>query len=290
MRVGNAAEHQLQLDTYGELLDCLSICEVMGDRAMKDEWPHFQRLVDFVADHWREPDSGIWEVRDRLRHFVYSKAMAWVALDRGVRLARHFELPGDIDRWTAEADALRSDVFAQGIVPGRGWFGRSYGEAALDASLLLLPVAGFLEAKDPPMARTIDAVLDQLSPREAITGGLFFRYPHEAGDGLPGKEGAFTLCTFWLVEALVLAGRRDEAEATFDAVLKYGGELGLFAEEIDPASGEQLGNVPQAFTHIGLINAALRLAAKTAKGKAVGESPLESGTEPVAPARGGARS
>lgn len=274
VRVGNAAGNQLQLDTYGELLDCLTICEVMGDKVMHSEWTHFRRLADFVAEHWREPDSGIWEVRDRPRHFVYSKAMAWVALDRACRMARKFALDGDVERWMREAGAARSEVLARGIVPEAGHLGRSYGEAALDASLLLLPIVGFLDANDPVAVATTRAVGEQLRPPGAKNRALLLRYPPAAGDGLPGAEGAFTLCSFWLVEALALAGRWDDAEELFQDVLGLRGALGLYAEEIDPISGEQLGNFPQAFTHIGLINAALRLRQRSAIGRAVDDATI----------------
>ncbi len=264
VRVGNGVEYQLQLDSYGELLDCLSICEVLGDEVMRREWPHFRSLVDFVADHWRDPDSGIWEVRDRPRHFVHSKAMAWTALDRGCNLVEARGLAGDVERWRAEADQLRGELVACGVVGGR--FGRAYGEADLDASLLMLPVVGFIEGDDPLMTATIDAVERDLTPEGAVARGLLYRYRPEAGDGLPGREGAFAICGFWLVEALELAGRHEDAEAVFEGLCGLAGDLGLFAEEIDPVTGEQLGNTPQAFTHIGLINAGLRLAHHTAKG------------------------
>lgn len=274
VRVGNAAEHQLQLDVYGELLDCTSICEIMGDPVIRDDWPHFRSLVDFVADNWREPDSGIWEVRDRPRHFVYSKVMAWVALDRGIRLARYFQLEADLERWLLEREALRRQILERGVVARFGRFSRSYGEDVLDATLLLLPAVGFIPAEDPRMTSTIDAVLKELTPSGAAEG-LLLRYPHEAGDGLPGKEGAFTICSFWLVEALALAGRRQQAEDIFEGILKLGGDLGVFAEQIDWQTGEQLGNFPQAFTHIGLINAALRLVRRTVKGKPLQDPAME---------------
>jgi GH15 family glucan-1,4-alpha-glucosidase len=264
VRVGNAAEGQLQLDTYGELLDCITICEVMDDHTLREGWPHFRRLVDFVADHWDEPDSGIWEVRDQPRHFVHSKAHAWVALDRGARLTGTFDLDGDADRWRQEADLLRAQVEQHGVAPG-GWFTRSYGDTDVDASLLTLPTLGYVDGTDPRMLATIDAAYDQLSVDGAIHPGMLLRYPHHAGDGLPGAEGAFALCSFWLVEALEHAGRHDEAHDTFENLCGLRGQSGLFAEEFDPVTGAHLGNRPQAFTHIGLINAALRLNHMTAR-------------------------
>lgn len=257
VRVGNAASEQLQLDVYGELLDCLAICHVMQNPAVAAEWAHFRALVDFVAGHWREADHGIWEVRDRLRHFVHSKALAWVALERGVRLARQYHLDGDTDWWSTEATALHREVLDAGVCDGR--LVRSYGDTELDASVLLLPVVGFLDGSDPLMARTIDAVLAELAPPGSRWHGLLWRYRPTAGDGLAGEEGAFAAASFWLVEALVLAGRRREAEALFRDLVTLGGPLGLFGEEIDPTSGAALGNYPQAFTHIGLIDAALCL-------------------------------
>jgi hypothetical protein len=266
VRVGNAAEDQLQLDSYGELLDCLAICEVMGEDAMRGQWPHFARLIDFTASHWRLPDAGIWEVRSAPRHFVHSKALAWVALDRGCRLAGTLGLPGDRARWRAEARMLREQVLGCGMRGGH--FVRSYGEDAVDASLLMLPLVGFVDGSDPRMLATIDAVRAQLTPPGAIRPGLLYRYPPPragagTGDGLPGGEGAFTVCSFWLVETLILAGRAAEAADLYEGLVTLGGDLQLFAEQIDPATGEQLGNTPQAFTHIGLINAALRLTGAT---------------------------
>lgn len=269
VRVGNAAEKQLQLDTYGELLDCLMICEILGEDIMRDEWPHFQRLVDFVADNWREPDSGIWEVRDRPRHFVHSKAMAWVALDRGCRLVRDHGLEGDIDRWHREAVALRAEVLDRGVIDGR--FRRAYDDDTVDASLLTLPGVGFVEGTDPLVAATIDAVRSQLTPPDAVNDALLWRYLAEAGDGLPGNEGAFGIASFWLVEALAMSGDDKEAAATCEALLKLSGQVGLFAEEFDPATGDHLGNTPQAFTHIGLLNAVLRMDARSAR--ASGQTP-----------------
>lgn len=259
VRVGNGAEEQLQLDSYGELLDCVSICHLMGDEVIKSDWWHFRSLVDFVADHWRDPDSGIWEVRDDPRHFTQSKAMAWVALDRGLRLARDLELDADLDRWQQEAEELRSDVLTEGIIEKHNCFGRAYGEDVADASLLTLPLVGFVGGDDPRILNTLDVVREALTPQDSPYEGLLYRYRADAGDGLPGDEGAFTICSFWLVQALCAAGQTEEARRVFEGVLSLQGDLGLFAEELDPASGAQLGNFPQAFSHIGLINAAVAL-------------------------------
>jgi hypothetical protein len=264
VRVGNGAENQLQLDSYGELLDCLTICEVLGEDVMRGEWPHFRRLVDFVADHWRDPDSGIWEVRNHPRHFVHSKAMAWVGLDRGCQLVDTYGLDGDLERWRAEADTLRAQILARGVVDGR--FRRAYDDDHLDASLLMLPITGFIDGADPLALATLDAIREELTVDGAVTDAIVRRYPAASGDGLPGGEGAFALTSFWLVEALALAGRRTEARAAGDALVDLQGRVGLYAEELDPATGSHLGNTPQAFTHIGLINAALRMTEQTLRG------------------------
>ncbi len=257
VRVGNGAESQLQLDSYGELLDCLTICESVGEDVMRAEWPHFRRLVAFVADNWSRPDNGIWEVRSEPRHFVHSKAMAWVALDRGCTLVERYGLHGDLDRWRRAADTLRREILERGVVHGR--FRRAYDDDDLDASLLMLPITGFVAGDHPLMLATIDAIREQLHPSASAFEALLLRYPEHAGDGLAGGEGAFLLCSFWLVEALALAGRHDEADNVFDELVERAGRVGLFAEELDWTTGEHLGNTPQAFTHIGLINAALRL-------------------------------
>ncbi|WP_169526979.1 glycoside hydrolase family 15 protein [Sciscionella marina] len=264
VRVGNAAEGQLQLDTYGELLDCLAICEVMADDVMRQRWPVFRRLVDFVADNWPHPDHGIWEVRDHPRHFVHSKAQAWVALDRGIRLARRYGLDGDTDRWQQEATALRNDIFRNGVRDD-GAFMRAYGEPTTDAALLTLSSIGFIEGNTAEMVATIDAVVDELTPPTARTPGLLWRYPPTDSDGLPGGEGTFTLCSLWLVSALALAGRTTEARDIFEGLCQHAGYLGLFSEELDPTTGMHLGNTPQAFTHIGLINAALHRSRQPAR-------------------------
>ncbi|WP_157937107.1 glycoside hydrolase family 15 protein [Geodermatophilus chilensis] len=278
VRAGNDAENQLQLDSYGELLDCLLICEILGEDVMRQEWAHFRRLVDFVADHWREPDSGIWEVRDDPRHFVHSKAMAWIALDRGCCLVETYGLDGDLGRWRSEADALREEILDRGVVDGR--FRRAYDDDALDASLLMLSITGFVDGTDPLAVATLDAIRRDLSVNHAANEALLLRYPPASGDGLPGREGAFGITSFWLVEALALAGRRSDALAAGDALIALQGKVGLYAEEFDPTTGAHLGNTPQAFTHIGLINAALRLANQSLRGTpTAGSSGTDRGQE-----------
>lgn len=258
VRVGNAAETQLQLDLYGEVLSCVFICDSMGDAVMHRHWQHLKMLADFIASHWREADSGIWEVRDHRRHFVNSKAMAWLGLQRAIWFRDRHDLEGDRALWQREAQALRDEVLRCGLSSDGRHFTRAYGDPALDASLLRIATDGFMAGDSQLFRRTVAAIEEQLSPDSRFEG-LLLRYRHEAGDGLPGAEGAFTICSFWLVEALVLAGRREKAQAVFEQLLALQGDLGLYGEEIDPATGHHLGNFPQAFTHIGLINAALRL-------------------------------
>ncbi|MDP9457889.1 MAG: glycoside hydrolase family 15 protein [Actinomycetota bacterium] len=263
VRVGNAASEQFQLDVYGELLDCFHTCRRFGGmtpEAVRALWPAFARQVEVVAERWREPDSGIWEVRSEPRHFVYSKVMAWVALDRGVKAAEELGLPADLPRWRAERDAARAEVLERGYDPKMGAFARSYGEPALDASNLLLPLVGFLGAHDPRVRATVEA-----TERGLVADGLVYRYVG-AEDGLPGGEATFGVSTFWLVDNLAALGRVEEARELFERTLARASPLGLYAEELDPTTGAHLGNFPQALTHIGLINSAINLARAGAGG------------------------
>ncbi|WP_431773193.1 glycoside hydrolase family 15 protein [Streptomyces cucumeris] len=268
VRVGNGAVAQRQLDVYGEVLDTLHLARVSGLPSEPHAWRMQSALMDFLESAWRDPDEGLWEVRGPRRHFVHSKVMAWVAADRAVRAVEaHPELSGDANRWRAMRDAVHREVCEKGYDPARSTFTQSYGSAELDAATLLIPRVGFLPATDPRVIGTIDAVRRELSE-----DGLIRRYTSDgdAGgdgdgnvDGLPGREGAFLACSFWLADALQLTGRRKDARALFERLLDLRNDVGLLAEEYDPAAGTLLGNFPQAFSHIGLVDTALTLAADT---------------------------
>ncbi|MFD6225495.1 glycoside hydrolase family 15 protein [Streptomyces sp. NPDC060232] len=256
-RVGNAAVDQLQLDVYGEVIDALHLARSAGLPAEAHSWRIQLALLDFLEQNWRRPDEGLWEVRGPRRHFVHSKVMAWVAADRAVRtLESDPSLPGEVDRWRAMRDAVHRDVCDKGFDPERGTFTQYYGSRELDAATLLIPRVGFLPPDDPRVTGTVDAVRAELG-----RSGLVRRYSTaDSVDGLPGDEGAFLACSFWLADALHLMGREDEARALFERLLTVCNDVGLLAEEYDPVSGRQLGNFPQAFSHVGLVNTALTLA------------------------------
>jgi GH15 family glucan-1,4-alpha-glucosidase len=254
VRIGNSAADQLQLDIYGDVLDALYFAWQIGQFNPTTVWKHFRPLVDWAAANWRRPGNGIWEMRGGLRHFVHSKVMLWVALDRGIKIAEGVGLEGDTPRWRQERDLIWADVMRHGWSERLGAFKQSYEDERLDAANLVLPIVGFIAGDDPRMIATLDATLDQL-----VVGGLCYRYL-DAPDGLRGHEATFVLCTFWLIDALILAGRHCQAQDLFEQALKRATSLGLYAEEIDPSSGAHLGNFPQAFSHIGLINAAVSLA------------------------------
>ncbi|NEW75808.1 glycoside hydrolase family 15 protein [Streptomyces rhizosphaericus] len=257
VRVGNDAVDQRQLDIYGEVLDTLHLARASGLPAEPHAWKIQTALMDFLESAWRDPDEGLWEVRGPRRHFVHSKVMAWVAADRAVRaMEADPRLGGDADRWRAMRDAVHREVCEKGYDPERSAFTQSYGSAELDAATLLIPRVGFLPATDPRVLGTIDAIRRELSE-----DGLIRRYTTDGGvDGLPGSEGAFLACSFWLADALQLAGRHKDARALFERLLALRNDVGLLAEEYDPATGRQLGNFPQAFSHIGLVGTALTLA------------------------------
>ena len=255
VRIGNAASHQQQLDMYGALMDAVYLYDTHGTSISFDLWMNLCRLLDYVCQHWQLPDEGIWEVRGGRRHFVYSKVMCWVALDRGIRLADQRGFPGNRVRWMHERDRIYMDVMDRGYNKQIGAFVQHYETAALDAANLVMPLVSFVSPTDPRMLSTLNRTLEKLS-----VGSLVYRYRvgEAAPDGLEGDEGTFSMCTFWLVEALTRAGRLQEARLIFEKMLSYANHLRLYAEEISQ-TGEQLGNFPQAFTHFGLINAAMHL-------------------------------
>jgi GH15 family glucan-1,4-alpha-glucosidase len=265
VRIGNEAVDQVQLDVYGEVLDALHFACKAGGYDPAPLWDDFRPLIEWIAENWNQPGNGIWEVRGGLRDFVYGKVLAWVALDRGIKLAKAKGLAGDTDHWRRERDRIRADVLEKGWSKRLGAFKQSYQDERLDAANLLLPIVGFIDGDDPRMLSTLDATLDQL-----VVDGLCYRYL-DAPEGLSGEEGAFVLCTFWLIDALILAGREQEAQGLFERTLERATPLGLFAEEIEPATGAHLGNFPQAFSHIGVINAAVSLARSGQEGTIVPE-------------------
>jgi alpha,alpha-trehalase len=254
VRVGNGAWSQPQIDVYGELLDAVYLL-----RDVLTELPDQQRrflvaLADRAASSWREPDSGIWEVRDEPRHYLHSKLFCWVALDRALDLAADLGAASEVARWTEARDAVRAAIENEGWDEEREAFTQSFGSPALDAACLLIPIVGFLPADDRRVRSTIDAIERELSDER----GLLLRY--RTDDGLAGTEGSFLICTFWLAEALAQAGELDRARAVFERATGYANDLGLLSEEVDTASGELIGNFPQAFSHIGLVNAAWAIA------------------------------
>ncbi len=264
VRVGNGAHGQLQLDIYGELMDAVYLYNKYASPIAYDDWVRLRGMVDWVANNWQRQDEGIWEVRGGRRDFVYSRVLCWVALDRGLRLAEKRSFPADREKWLAARDAILEEVMARGWDGERKAFVQSYGSDALDASLLLLPLVFFTAPNDPRMLNTLNAIRAPLQSGGLAADGLVYRYdPELAPDGLPGTEGTFNMCSFWLIEALTRAGRTDpkllaEARLRFEQMLGYASQLGLYAEQTGP-SGEALGNFPQAFTHLGLISAAFNL-------------------------------
>ena len=253
VRVGNGAARQFQLDIYGELLETVALWYRRG-HVTEGLWKVLRQLVDWTAGHWREPDFSIWEARQEPKHYVFSKVMAWAALDRGARIAARLQLAADVDLWRQEAQAVRAEVLERGWDAARGTFVQVYGEPQLDASVLLLPNVGFLRRDDPRVRSTLAAVRHELaSPCE----DLIYRY--RSPDGLAGHEGAFVACSFWAVQNLALIGEFAEAERLFRNLLRRANPLGLLAEEIDPTSGEHLGNFPQALSHAALLDTAFIL-------------------------------
>ena len=255
VRIGNAAHQQFQLDVYGEVIDTLHVARKYKLERNEDAWLLQSALMDFLESGWKLPDEGIWEVRGPRRDFTHSKVMAWVAVDRSVKEIRHGFGEGPLDRWKALRDEIHRDVCARGFDSDRNAFVQYYGSKSLDASLLMIPPVGFLPANDPRVVSTVNAI-----ERELIYKGLVLRYPTETGvDGLPAGEGAFLPCTFWLADNYAMSGRIQEARDLFQRLLDLRNDVGLLAEEYDPVLRRQLGNFPQAFTHVSLVNTAHNL-------------------------------
>jgi len=258
VRVGNAAHAQLQLDVYGEMMDALYQARRVGLSMCEPAWAIELALLGHLESIWREPDSGIWEMRGPSRHFTYSKMMAWVAFDRAIKSAQEFGMPGPVEHWQRVRAEIHEDVCRNGFDAELNCFVQAYGSKELDASLLLIASIGFLPANDPRVRATFEVV-----ERNLLVDGLVQRY-RTAGseDGLPPGEGAFLACSFWLVDAYCLIGRVQEAEELFDRLLALRNDVGLLAEEYDPRQKRMLGNFPQAFSHISLVNTAHNLSRK----------------------------
>ena len=257
VRIGNAASEQFQLDVYGEVMDALHLARTVGIRSGEASWGLQRHLVDFVAAHWKQPDEGLWEIRGPRRHFTHSKVMAWVAIDRAVKAIEQFGLEGDLAGWKALREQIHQEVCAKGYNPKRQAFTQYYGADQLDASLLLVPIVGFLPPSDERVRNTVDRIQQEL-----MVDGFVLRYAtsgSESVDGLPPGEGSFLPCSFWLVDCLWLLGRHDEAQALFKRLVSKRSPLGLMSEEYDARRQRQVGNTPQAFTHVGLVNAARTL-------------------------------
>jgi pentatricopeptide repeat protein len=254
VRVGNGAAGQLQLDIYGEALDSLYVAASAGIQLPHRGWTAVREVLDWLAEHWDQPEEGIWETRGGRQSFTYGRLMSWVALDRGIRLARHYGRPASHRLWKRERDRIYDQIMEQGWNTKRQAFVQHYHTDVLDSALLRMPVVGFIGPRDPRWLATLAAM-----DAELVTDSLVYRYnPAASPDGLRGEEGTFSLCTFAFVDALARAGRYDEARHTFEKMLTYANHAGLYSEEI-ALTGEQVGNFPQAFTHLSLIDAALTL-------------------------------
>ena len=264
VRIGNAAVSQFQFDVYGEFMDAFYLYNKYVSPISYDPWVRIRRRLDWISENWQRPDAGLWEMRNREEHFVFSKVMNWVALDRGVRLADKRALPANRARWIEERDRIYEEVMTQGWNANRRAFTQFYGSEDLDASLLIMPLVFFMAPNDPRMLSTIEAILKSPGQGGLVSDSLVYRYPPNPRiDGLPGEEGTFNMCSFWLVEALTRASQAnpeklDQAMFLFERMLGYANHLGLYAEQIG-SQGEALGNFPQAFTHLALISAAFNL-------------------------------
>src|SRR5579875_3039583 len=273
VRIGNAASLQFQLDVFGELMEAVDRARSHGVVADGAIWDLQRALLGFVEEHWDEPDQGIWELRGPPRPLVYSRVMAWVALDRGVKAVESYGLPGPAPRWREARDAVREQVCSQGFNPRVGAFVQSYGSDELDASLLMVPLVGFLPVDDPRVVGTIEAV-----QRELMVDGFVARYRATSGvDGLGDEAGTFMPCSLWLVSGLALLGRVEEAGQIFERVVAVANDVGLLSEEYYTGRRRLVGNFPQAFTHVALVNAARHLAVATARGASAPSAPAHPG-------------
>jgi len=259
VRIGNAAHGQLQLDVFGEVMDALHQARRGGLTPREADWAFQQALLEHLEAVWNQPDEGIWEVRGARRHFTYSKVMAWVAFDRGIRAIEGYGVEGPVERWRRLRDTIHDEVCARGFNRDLGSFVQSYGSNELDASLLLLPTVGFLPPDDPRIRGTIDAI-----ERRLLVDGFVLRYDTATSDdGLPAGEGAFLACSFWLADAYAMIGRLDDSRALFERLIALRNDVGLLAEEYDTAAKRLVGNFPQAFSHVALVNTAHNLARAT---------------------------
>jgi GH15 family glucan-1,4-alpha-glucosidase len=254
VRIGNGAADQLQLDIYGEAMDAIYLADQSGIIAGYQGWKDLTGIIDWLCEHWDQPDEGIWETRGGQRNFTYGRLQTWIALDRAIRLAQNRARPANTARWAGVRDQVYAQIMDKGWNPKVGAFTQHYQTEVLDSSLLLMPLQGFIAPRDPRWLSTLDAM-----GRELVSDSLVYRYnPAASPDGLRGDEGTFSLCTFWYVDALARAGRLEEARLVFEKMHTYANHLGLYSEEID-ATGGQLGNFPQAFSHLSLISAAINL-------------------------------
>jgi pentatricopeptide repeat protein len=262
VRIGNGAADQLQLDIYGELLDSAYLGDQHGIQVFHDGWKKVSKLVDWLCDNWDQPDEGVWETRGGRKDFTYGRFQSWVAFDRAIRIAQHRSRPGNLARWAMERDSIYQQIMDRGWNSKVGAFTQHYDTDILDSALLKMPLQGFIAPDDPMWLSTLGAM-----DRELVSDSLVYRYnPSAAPDGLAGDEGTFSLCTFWYVDALTRAGRVDDARLVFEKMHTYGNHLGLYSEEIG-STGEQLGNFPQAFSHLALISAAINLNAELDRGR-----------------------
>jgi GH15 family glucan-1,4-alpha-glucosidase len=264
VRIGNAASRQLQLDVYGEVMDALHLARRVGLAPSEAGWALQRTLMEYLEKIWEQPDEGIWEVRGPRRHFTHSKVMAWVAFDRAVKAVEEFGLQGPAERWRSVRDRIHASVCSEGFDASAGSFVQYYGSGEVDASLLTLPLVGFLPADDPRVLGTVRAIEQNL-----LRDGFVARYAtHPSVDGLPPGEGAFLPCSFWLADNYALQGRLPEATALFERLCGLANDVGLLSEEFDPSAGRLVGNFPQAFTHVSLVNTALNLTARSNRGAA----------------------